>query len=169
MPPRRARLARPIAGLVLLTFLGACVSTATIKRRSGPTIEACIDRSDQDKVYVSATDGKHYAVDRSDMIDVDHPGNVLMTTGLVISSFALLMLVSGILAVKSANPQGSGEDRFGGYLNIWMGGGTLVWALPMALFGGFQWSDSQNALVPKTPTQAMRESLPRLTCSFCPQ
>jgi len=169
MPLSRPTLARPVSGLVLLAFLGACVSTATITRRSGPTLEACIDRSDQDKVYVSATDGKHYAVDRSDIVEVDHPGNVLMTTGLVISSFALLMLVSGIVAVKTANPQGSGEDSLVGAVAIWMGSMTAAVSLPLAGFGAFQWIESRYALVPQIPTQAMRESLPRLTCSFCPQ
>ena len=169
MPPSRARLARPIIGLVLLTFLGACVSTATIRRRSGPTIEACIDRSDQDKVYVSATDGKHYAVDRSDIVDMDHPGNVVMTTGLVYASIGLLMLVSGIMSRRSSDPQGSGEDRFVGGIMMWMGGMSLAGGLPLAVGGAFQWMESRDALVPQVPTQAARDSLPHLTCSFCPQ
>ena len=167
MPLSRPTLARPVSGLVLLAFLGACVSTATITRRSGPTLEACIDRSDQDKVYVSATDGKHYAVDRSDIVDVDHPGKLLMTMGLVSAGLGLLTLLGGVLTYTSSAPQ-SDERMVGGMFSL-IGGGTLVWALPMAGLGTFQWMESRDALVPQTSRQAMRESLPRLTCSFCPQ
>ena len=152
-------------------FLSACFPTALIKRRSGPTIEARIDRSDNEKLYLTTVGGQKYTVDRSDVEDIDHPGNVLLTTGIVTAALSTLMLVGGLAA--SCSGQGSCEGPAAAKMVLILGGANfLSYSIPLMLVGGITYSDSVKAAKPSQVfpnTQAMKQSLPRLTCSFCPQ
>jgi hypothetical protein len=152
-------------------FLSACFPTALIERRSGPTIEARIERSDNEKLYLTTAEGQQYTVDRSDVVDIDHPGNVLLTTGIVIATLGALML-AGSFAV-SCSGQGSCEGPGATKLMLLLGGiNNLSYGIPLAVSGGIIYSRSVTAAKPSqvSPnTQAMKQSLPRPTCSFCPQ
>jgi hypothetical protein len=68
----------------MATAAGACSTTATISRRHGPAYEAEIVGSDADTLRLENGDGQALLVPREDVVDIDHPGNVLMTIGAVI-------------------------------------------------------------------------------------
>src|SRR5436190_22598247 len=81
-PPARSRTAwtTGAASVVLLSFT-ACSTTATVQRSNGPAYEATIINSDSGAVYVRAEDGLTYRVPRAEVVDIDHPGNVLLAVG----------------------------------------------------------------------------------------
>ena len=62
---------------------GACSTTATISRDHGPAYEATIVGSDADTLRLEDRYGHPFPVPRGDVVDIDHPGNVLMTIGAV--------------------------------------------------------------------------------------
>jgi hypothetical protein len=76
MKPRRVAAATAVALAV-----SACSTTATIQRFDGPDVEATIEDSDARGLYVRASNGRIYRLDRNQVGDIDHPGNVALTVG----------------------------------------------------------------------------------------
>ena len=60
------------------SFFG-CGSSAIIHLKNGKSIEAKITDSDYESVYITA--GYDKEIPRSQIVDIDHPGNVLATIG----------------------------------------------------------------------------------------
>jgi hypothetical protein len=73
---------------------GSCSSTATVERRDGPPTEGRIERSDEDGLYLSDDQGRILRLDRRQVADIDHPGNVCMTVGAVITTLFVSALAS---------------------------------------------------------------------------
>jgi hypothetical protein len=86
--------------------LGSC-GNANIVRHSGPALEATIDRSDRDALYVSTDEGGRYRVERRDVVHIRHPGSA--TGSILLLTTAALALVA-FLAIRPPDPpaQGSG-------------------------------------------------------------
>ena len=84
---------RAIALLVSMS-LGACSTTATIHRVYGPSYEAEIADSDASALRVLGDDGRLHAVPRAEVTDVDHPGNVVLTVGAVLTAIGALVAIS---------------------------------------------------------------------------
>ena len=82
-----------ISGLVALQV--AC--TATIERRKSPDIDARIIGSDSRSLTVEGKNGRSVRVPGTDVVDIDHPGNVLIVVGAVFGALALA-------AADSSNP-----------------------------------------------------------------
>ena len=82
-----------ISGLVALQV--AC--TATIERRKSPDIDARIIGSDSRSLTVEGKNGRSVRVPGTDVVDIDHPGNVLIVLGAVFGALALA-------AADSSNP-----------------------------------------------------------------
>jgi len=82
-----------IFGLVALQV--AC--TATIERRKSPDIDARIIGSDSRSLTVEGKNGRSVRVPGTDVVDIDHPGNVLIVVGAVFGALALA-------AAESSNP-----------------------------------------------------------------
>jgi hypothetical protein len=75
---------RPLTCACLMaTATGACSTTATISTVRGSSYEATIDGSSAEALRLQNRDGQRFVVPREDVVDVDHPGNVLMTIGAV--------------------------------------------------------------------------------------
>jgi hypothetical protein len=118
------------ATVALLTVVG-CADTATVGRSDGPDIEARIQRSDTEALYVRSSNGQIYRAERKNVTDVDHPGNVLGWVGLSLIGVSTLFLAE----TSNADP----ETRRGI---------AAVYGVPgvlMALAGWYSYFRSVNA------------------------
>ncbi len=86
---------RIVAFLVLCAFAG-CSTTATISRVNGPAYEAHILASDTNFLRVRDNYGREFLVPREDVADIDHPGNVLYTIGLVLVAMSTAMIIGDL-------------------------------------------------------------------------
>jgi hypothetical protein len=116
---------------------GGCATTATIRRQRGPTIEATIDRSDATALYATTPQGPRYRIERSDVVDIDHPGNLAMGVGCLFATAG-----AGLLAIgySARNPSG-----FVG-IPVLMGWMSVVGGVPLALAGMWSWVRSHVAV-----------------------
>ena len=112
---------RSIACLLLGAFAG-CSTTATISRTNGPAFEAEILGSDANSLRVRDDYGREFAVAREEVADIDHPGNVLSTIGVVLIAMSIPMF----LAALSHRNQ-SQESEWSGM--------ELVFGIPEAVTG----------------------------------
>ena len=148
-----------------------CFRYARIERKSSATLEAQIDRSDSEKIFITSSEGQEQTINRSDVVDIDHPGKVRLTTGMLAIAGGAAMLIYGLVH----QPCGGGTDvcDYSGKVMpivfavpLLVGGGALVTS------GGLAYHTSVTAAKPSSvvpSAQAMRHSLPRLTCTFCSQ
>ena len=162
---------RPALAL-LCAACSACYGYASIERRSGPTLEARIDRSNEETLFVTSNEGQELTVSRDDVVDIAHPGKVRLTTGTMLAAAGAALLIYGLVhdPCPGAKPGDSCEEAFGNLMWIQGGLGMLVGGAALATTGGFAYYNSVTAANPSPAlpsTQAMRNSLPRLTCSFC--
>jgi hypothetical protein len=160
---------RSIALALAVLLFANCSSTATIERRSGDPIEARIDRSDSEKLYLTSANDEHFTVDRSDIVDIDHPGNVRIITGMACAALGTLMLVGAGTSLFCSH--GSSCVSPEGFLMLFLFGGSFTTAsLPLVGTGLWTYERSVRAAKPAPlplGTQANTHDLPRLTCSFC--
>jgi hypothetical protein len=125
--PARTSLTSRLAAALLLS--SACSTTATIKRVGGPNLEATIVGSDSESVHVRTELGRVYAVPRRQVRHIEHPGSVMLVTGL-----GLLVPPAAFLLDESPH---SREE--------WTAMGALM-ALPgvlLAAGGLYQWMTSR--------------------------
>jgi hypothetical protein len=150
----------------------ACYGYASIERRSAPILEALIERSDEENLFVTLSEGQEQTVNRADVVDIAHPGKVRLTTGMMIAAAGVSLLIYGLVhnPCSGGNPGDSCEEAI---LNLfWIEGGVsmIVGGGVLATTGGFTYYNSVTAAKPSPAIpsrQAIRHSLPRLTCSFC--
>ncbi len=119
-------------------MLTACTTTATISRHRGPTIEGTIDRSDSRALYVTTPDGPRFAIERTDVIAIDHPGNAIALVGLAFVASGVAALAVGYLAADDESSGFVGIPRFGGWANLLLGA-------PMIAVGGAVYLRSRAA------------------------
>jgi hypothetical protein len=101
-----ARRNRQAVALALVVALATgCSTSAAIERRSGPTIVGRIDRSDADRIYVTTAGDERFAVERTDVVGIDHPGRIGMIVGAVPIGIGL-----GFLAMSPFLRDGCGAD-----------------------------------------------------------
>jgi hypothetical protein len=171
MPSRLLSGFRSIALALGLLLFSNCFSTATIQRHSGPPIEARIDRSDSEKLYLTSATGEHFTLDRSDIVDIDHPGNVRLTIGIAAAVLGTVMLVGANTSLFCSH--GSSCVSPEGFLGLYLFGmGFALASLPLVGTGWWTYAHSVRAAEPALlplDTQANIHDLPRLTCSFCPR
>lgn len=130
----------------LLSFGAGCSSNAHITLQRSCPLEAHIVSSDRDFIYVerefSATPA---AIPREEIIEIDHPGNGMGVTGLVILG------VYGLQAVLGTALFLSDDDDFNQQLGlIYMvngGIGSTIGAV-LAVWGYSIWSRSVEAAMP---------------------
>lgn len=95
------RVHRTGVGIFLRGFLCAamahagCGSSATIWRADGPTIEGEIAGSSDGVLQVRGYGGAIHEIDARQVRDIDHPGNVALVLGLVMTALGGLVLSTG--------------------------------------------------------------------------
>jgi hypothetical protein len=130
--------ARRFIVLVVVVAFAACSSTATISRNFGPAYEAEITGSDARSLRVRAQNGYEFVVPREDVTDIDHPGNVLLTIGAVVTGMYSPFLVSGLAA------NNGGQDEWSGFVTV-MGVMGVAAGLSLALTGLIPYKRSKQA------------------------
>ncbi|MCK6590291.1 MAG: hypothetical protein HUU21_28990 [Polyangiaceae bacterium] len=78
-----------------LGLLSGCGNSATIQSRFG-SVEGKIVGGDRENVYVEQASGFTRSVPKSDIVDVDHPGNVAATIGAVITGYGVTNIAVGM-------------------------------------------------------------------------
>jgi hypothetical protein len=117
-----SRFGQRIAAWLVLCAFASCSTTATMSRNNGPAYEAEILSSDADFLSVRDNYGRQIVVSRDEVIEIDHPGNVLYTIGAVLVAMATPMLVAGVLhSNRSSKSDWSGME--------------LVFGIPVAVTG----------------------------------
>jgi len=87
--------------LALVSFLG-CGSSATIALKGGQFVEGQIIAGDRESIYVDTGEAETN-VPRRRIVDVDHPGNVAATAGIVLAPYGVLNIAVGY---SKCNEQG---------------------------------------------------------------
>ena len=111
-------------------------------------------------------------MNRTDVVDIYHPGKIRLTIGSMVVAAGTAMLIYGLVRKScTVGPgescEGAGVDKL---LLIQGGVGAILGGGALALAGWFAYDDSTTAAEPSPAipsAQAMRHSLSRLTCSFC--
>jgi hypothetical protein len=129
-PPRHRVVA--VVPLCSLLLSASCSTTATIDRRDGFPFEGRIDRSDQGAVYLDEGNGSILRVDRREITDIDHPGNVSMTVGAI----ATLLFGSALASSSAHDARFESPER--AYALGAVGLGLLIW-------GGYYYYRSRSA------------------------
>jgi hypothetical protein len=157
-------LARASIVAIAVAVGPSCSTMAAIERGNGPTLEARIDGSDSDRLYVTDGQNTRYAVFRSDIVAIDHPGRAGMLTGTI-------LLGGGAAAFALAPAIEHYEDKSGwrwDLVSVFYGVCLVAAGLPPLLYGLATRMRSQEAARVRTqaPVPPSRE-LPRLSCPSC--
>jgi hypothetical protein len=142
---------RTVAPLLLGVLVWGCSTSAAIERRSGPTVVGRIDYSDAGQLYLTTRNDERFAIERADVVYVDHPGKIGMVIGAVTSGVGL-----GFLAVSPFLRDGCGPD-YSSPSPCWnlraisatIGIGYLLAGVPILLGNLAVYSRSQAALKPQ--------------------
>ncbi len=133
-----------LAPLLALTTLSACSHQANITTTSG-LVEGTIIRSDAEAIYVERSEYQPLTlIKRTDIVDIDHPGNVVATIGAVLAGTHVFIIAIGAVLVASAgnddyNQFIAAQTLAQGVIVTTVGGGMLWW-------GYDAWSGSVDAV-----------------------
>ena len=126
----------------LLALPCAC-TTATIQRAGGPDLEAQLVGGDKQYLYVRTESGQTFRVPRNTVVDIDHPGNVLMVASTPVLLEAALFFV--IPAALNGDCASRNCDEFNALfrgVGIVFGGAGLA----MLAGGAIPWLRSTGAV-----------------------
>jgi hypothetical protein len=147
--------------VMAVAFVGCSANTATIRRTNGPSYEARIVGSDPWSLHLLGDDGVLYAVPRSQVAEVDHPGNVLLMFGLASLAGSVALLAEGLHQPQGVMQRESDLGAaavYGGLAVLLGGGGAWLWTRSKRAARTFETAQAQDytpppdaALVPPTP------------------
>jgi hypothetical protein len=123
--------------LLTSSLIYGCSTTATISRTNGTEIEARIEHSTPGAVVVQTEGGSELRIPRSEITDIDHPGNAAAVVGGLLSAYGALNIASG--APKCGD--NGGAYCTGVFLPAAIGVPMLIWGLST-------WMGSTNAANP---------------------
>ncbi len=139
-----------IIAICMLVFCCSCSSSARFQMNDGSVLDGKILRSTRTEIIVEGEHAQETTVMRSDVYDIDHPGNgaILMGTVMVIygSLFAAWGVVSFIDAAERrtlADQRGRTDfaQRMGWGLSI-MGAASIAGGIPIIVNGAKIWTTS---------------------------
>jgi hypothetical protein len=139
------------ATLLASILVCGCSTTAKISRVNGRTLEAKIKRSTPEAVVVQTDGGSEVSISRSDISDIDHPGNVVAVIGGLLSGYGALNIATGAAQCGT----GGGAYCTGVFLPAAVGVSMLVWGL--TTWGGSTSAASnpgKSGTVPDAPPAA---------------
>lgn len=126
----------------LLVAVSGCSTTATVITRDGKREETRIVGGDREVLLLQNDYGVEKIVRRSEVKDIDHPGNVIAALGGTIAgSYASALIVMGTVCSTSGASRGSSCTILMGMSGAMtaLGAGMLVWGL-------WTWLGSKNAV-----------------------
>jgi hypothetical protein len=129
--------------LVLLTVLCGCSTMAKVSLVDGRRLDARIRQSDRENVVVETKAGWLVPIPRSEISDIDHPGNGAAVAGLLVGAYGVLNVASGLDTCDRAPvPEVSCAAVF---LPLTVGVGMLLW-------GATTWFGSTQAAASPEPS-----------------
>jgi hypothetical protein len=138
--------------LCLAALVMGCGNVATITRKSQTVpSEGKITRSDAVMVYVQKRpDSDEYGIDRSDIVDIDHPGNVAAVIGGVVAAYGVANIQVGVPEYCHGYQEDDGAACVGVFLPAVIGGSVMVYGLAV-------WARSVISAIPTSaPPNASR-------------
>lgn len=135
-----------LVGTVLASTLG-CSTTATISRVNGAELDAHFAGSDAKFIYVKTESGAQ-VIPRSEVTDIDHPGDTAAVLGLIVGAYGVVNI--GV-AASQCNSNGAAYCT-GVFLPAAIG-------LPMLLWGIVVHTDSTNELEQRVPDAGTAEAI----------
>ena len=103
----------------------ACSTTATIYRSNGMMMEGSIEGGSPDSITVAPSYGAPQEVPRSDITEIDHPGNVHALVGGIVLAYGIANIAVGM---EECERQG-GAYCVGVFTPAAIGTGMLIWGL----------------------------------------
>ena len=105
------RLGHYVALFLVAALVEGCSTSAAIERRNGPTVIGRIDHSDANRLYVTGDDDQRYAIERADVVDIDHPGKIGRVVGGITTGVGGFFLALAPFATDcSSRAPGAGPD-----------------------------------------------------------
>jgi hypothetical protein len=144
--------ALPFVALALV--LEGCVATATVTTRAG-SVEAVINGGDDESLAVTNEVGARRRIRRDDIVDIDHPGNVLATAfgiSTVLLAFDTVILATGPVCHGGATGSGAGPC-----IAI---GSMAAASVGLFALGMYQWITSRNAVLGPPPPDVDMTKVP---------
>lgn len=124
-----------ICGICALAFfMLGCGTTATISRADGAQITGEIVRGDERNIYLSTAAGGTTKVRKTEITDVDHPGDAAAIVGLALTAVGLISL-----AASDCHASNKGECQALSVSPAFVG-------VPMVLWGIGVHSGSERAM-----------------------
>jgi hypothetical protein len=111
-----------------LTFVMGCSTTATVSRRSGPPIEGQIKGGSPNTIAVD-TGGGEVVVPRSDITEVDHPGNVHTLIGGLLLGYGVLNIAVGAPECENRPKDERTAYCIGVFTPAVLGASIMIWGL----------------------------------------
>jgi len=121
--------------VVLLSLLCGCSTTATISRINGTRLEAEIQHTDGHNLVVQTDAGHKVRIPKSEVANIDHPGNVAAFIGAALSTYGMVNIALGASTCRSVG----GAFCAGVFAPAAIGVPILAWGL-------MTWSRSTKAV-----------------------
>lgn len=83
-----------LSGIAIAVFALGCGTTATISRANGSQITGDIVRGNKQNIYLSTAAGGTVKVRKTEITDVDHPGDAATIVGLALTAVGLISLAA---------------------------------------------------------------------------
>jgi hypothetical protein len=115
-----------VAGLLVVGV--GCSTTSTIARISGPSVEGDIVGGSPDEIFVSNNAGGDFAIPRSDISEIDYPGNVHTLVGGITLGYGVLNIAAGLDDCQHENDQQAAVCT-GVFLPAAIGAALMTWGI----------------------------------------
>lgn len=100
--PSRSGIRSAAVAMVLLT-LAACGQDAYVQLKDDKFVEGIITHSDTRNLYVEKDEGGQVALDRDDIVDIDHPGTFLQVAGTLVFLMGVYFVANSHTSSVSTN------------------------------------------------------------------
>ena len=111
-----------------LMFVTGCSTTATVSRRSGPPIEGHIQGGSKNSIMIEA-DGHGVVVPRSDIEEIDHPGNVHTLIGGLLLGYGVFNIAVGVPECDNRPRDERTAYCIGVFTPAVLGAAIMIWGL----------------------------------------
>ena len=130
--------------------LSACSTTSTLTRIDGTSFEGKVTRFDQTTFSVKPVgSGEEIVLKDSEIVEIDHPGNVHFLVGSIIAGLGVAVGLATIPLFLDDDPY----SELVGYLNLFSATTLVAVGTPIAIWGGLTWEEAKNGTLPEISLQ----------------
>jgi hypothetical protein len=129
-------LARGLGVACLVAFATACSTSATITRTNGTSVEGWVRGGTPESIIVEPRVGNIQEIERDDIAEIDHPGNVHLLVGGMVLGYGGILVGAGLDDCQQAETVGNCATLF---IPAIVGAGIAAWGL-------VTWAGSKEAV-----------------------